>query len=102
MAYGIDFVKKAVAYKDAGRTFKQLREVFGIPPETFYRWKERLKNGCYEAPKAGKERPRKIDGEKLKRGGTGKPRFVPLRAGGTVRLHAASGFLYAAKPAHDP
>ena len=67
MAYSKDFVKKAVAYKDAGRTFKQLRETFGIPPETFYQWKERLKNGYYEAPKARKERSRKIDKEKLKR-----------------------------------
>ena len=66
MAYSTDFVKKAVAYKDAGHTFKQLREAFGIPPETFYQWKEKLKNGYYETPKIRKQRSRKIDKEKLK------------------------------------
>ena len=66
MAYSKDFVKKAVAYKDAGHTFKQLREAFGIPSETFYQWKEKLGNGYYEAPRVKKQRSRKIDKEKLR------------------------------------
>jgi len=66
MAYSKDFVKQAVAYKDAGHSFKQLREAFGIPSETFYQWKEKLENGYYEAPKVRKQRSRKIDKEKLK------------------------------------
>ena len=66
MAYSKDFVKQAVAYKDAGHTFRQLREAFGIPSETFYLWKEKLENGYYEAPKTRKQRSRKIDKEKLR------------------------------------
>ena len=31
MAYDIDFIKRAVAYKQNGHTFSQLREAFGIP-----------------------------------------------------------------------
>jgi len=33
MAYSIDYIKRAVAYKQEGHTFKQLREAFGIPIE---------------------------------------------------------------------
>jgi len=75
MAYSLDFVKKAVAYKDAGHTFKELREAFGIPPETFYQWKERLENGYYQAPKVRKERSRKIDKEKLRQAVQENPDF---------------------------
>ena len=45
MAYGIDFKKRAVAYKQEGHTFKQLREAFGIPPETHYGWEKSLRTG---------------------------------------------------------
>jgi transposase-like protein len=42
MRYSIDYKKRAVAYKQEGHTFKQLREAFDIPPETYYIWKEKL------------------------------------------------------------
>ena len=45
MAYSIDFIKRAVAYKQEGHTLKQLQEAFGIPAETYYDWKEKLENG---------------------------------------------------------
>ena len=61
MAYSIDFIKRAVAYKQKGHTFKQLREVFGIPAETYYDWKEKLENGFEFGTKAKGERIRKID-----------------------------------------
>jgi len=48
MAYSIDFKKRAVAYKQEGHTFKQLREAFGIPSETYYDWKEKLQSGYYQ------------------------------------------------------
>ena len=65
MAYSIDFIRRAVAYKDAGRTFDQLREAFGIPNVTYYDWEKKLKNGHYDV-KIKRERKRKIDKEALK------------------------------------
>ena len=65
MAYSIDFIRRAVAYKDEGHTFGQLREAFGIPDVTYYDWKEKLKNGHFNA-KTKRERRRKIDKEALK------------------------------------
>jgi transposase len=64
--YSIDFIKRAVAYKDDGRTFSELRSAFGIPPETYYQWKKKLENG-YDGKKIFRERNRKIDKEMLKK-----------------------------------
>ena len=72
MAYSIDFKKRAVAYKQEGHTFKQLREAFGIPSETYYDWKEKLENGYYQA-KTKQQRRRKIDKEALKQAVAEKP-----------------------------
>jgi transposase len=72
MAYSIDFIKRAVEYKQEGHTFKQLREAFNIPPETYYQWDEKLGNGYYQT-KPKRERSRKIDKEKLKRAVAEKP-----------------------------
>ena len=60
----MDFKKQAVAYKDAGHTFKQLHEAFGIPNQTYYLWKGNIQSGYY-ATKGKQERKRKIDKEKL-------------------------------------
>jgi len=72
MAYSIDFIKRAVKYKQEGHTFKQLREAFDIPPETYYQWEEKLENGYYET-KPKRERSRKIDKERLKQAVAQKP-----------------------------
>jgi len=66
MAYSIDFIERAVAYKQAGHTFEQLREAFGIPSATYYDWEEKLDSGYYER-EIKRERKRKIDKEELKR-----------------------------------
>jgi transposase len=63
--YSIDYKRRAVAYKEEGHTFKELKEAFRIPAETYYQWKEKLENGYYEV-KIKRERSRKIDREKLK------------------------------------
>lgn len=63
--YSIDFIRRAVAYKDEGHTFIELKNAFKIPPETYYIWKEKLKNG-YTGEKIFRERRRKIDKELLK------------------------------------
>ena len=58
--YSKDYRKQAVAYKDKGHTFNELKEAFGIPPETYYIWKERLESGYYDL-KIVRKRKRKID-----------------------------------------
>jgi transposase len=73
MAYSIDFIKTAVAYKQNGHTFKELRETFGIPSETYYQWKNKLANGYYEVKKGKQERKRKIDREQLRQAVVNKP-----------------------------
>src|SRR5215510_5712555 len=72
MAYSIDFIRRAVEYKQEGHTFKQLREAFNIPPETYYQWEEKLENG-YDGTKIKQERFRKIDKEQLKQAVADKP-----------------------------
>ena len=73
MAYSIDFIKKAVAFKQNGYSFKQLREAFGIPPETYYQWRNNLQSGYYGTEKGVRERKRKIDREQLKNAVADKP-----------------------------
>jgi len=70
--YGIDYKERAVAYKDEGHTFKELAEAFKIPPETYYQWKKKLKNGYYDVKTIG-ERKRKIDKDELKQAVAEKP-----------------------------
>jgi transposase len=72
MAYSIDYKKRAVAYKQEGHTFKQLRKAFGIPSETYYQWKENLESGYYEIT-IKRERKRKIDKELLRQAVADKP-----------------------------
>jgi hypothetical protein len=67
MAYSIGFIKKAVAFKQNEHTFKQLREAFGIPAETFYQWENRRESGYYDVERPKQERRRKIDKELLKK-----------------------------------
>jgi transposase len=70
--YSIDFIRRAVAYKDEGHTFRELKDAFNIPSETYYQWKEKLENG-YDGTKVFRERARKIDKEKLKKAVQEKP-----------------------------
>jgi len=70
--YSIDFIRRAVAYKDEGHTFSELKNAFKIPPETYYQWKEKLKNG-YTGEKIFRERKRKIDKALLNQAVSDKP-----------------------------
>jgi len=70
--YSIDYIRRAVAYKDEGHTFRELKDTFNIPAETYYQWKEKLGNG-YDGTKVFRERSRKIDKEKLKKAIREKP-----------------------------
>ena len=64
--YSIDFIRRAVAYKEEGHTFRELKEAFNIPAETYYLWKQKLQNG-YDGVKIHRERKRKIDKDELKK-----------------------------------
>jgi transposase len=70
--YSIDYKQRAVAFKDEGHTFKEFKEAFNIPPETYYLWKEKLENGYYDK-KIIRERKRKIDKNELKQALIEKP-----------------------------
>ena len=70
--YSIDFIQCAVTYKNEGHTFKELKDTFNIPSETYYQWKEKLDNG-YTGIKIYRERNRKIDKEMLKKAVKEKP-----------------------------
>jgi len=72
MAYSMDIRREAVEYKQKGHTFKELKEAFGISPQTFYEWQERLRSGYYQT-KTKQVRKRKIDKEKLKQAVKDKP-----------------------------
>jgi transposase len=65
MAYSVDFKKLAVEYKQKNHTFKELKEIFGIHPSTYYLWVEEYENG-FKKPKEPRQRRRKIDLGKLK------------------------------------
>jgi transposase len=64
--YSIDFIKTAVAYRQKGHSFGELREAFGISSATYYDWEEKLEKGYYDV-KIKRERHRKIDKEVLER-----------------------------------
>ena len=65
MAYSKDFIEAAVSFKQNDHTFKELREAFGIPAETFYQWEDRLNSGYYDEKRPKQERNRKINKELL-------------------------------------
>jgi transposase len=70
--YGIDFIKRAAAYRQEGHTFRQLSEAFDIPSATYYGWEKKLKNGYFDII-IKRERNRKTDKEALKQAVTEKP-----------------------------
>ena len=72
MAYSIDYIKRAVAYRQEGHSFKELNEAFEIPSATYYDWEEKLGNGHYDV-KIKHERHRKIDKDKLRQAVSEKP-----------------------------
>ena len=71
----MDYRKWAVEYREEGHIFKQLREAFGIPCETYYDWKEKFDSGYYETT-TKRERRRKIDKKQLKQAVEDRPDAV--------------------------
>ena len=66
MAYGIDYRKAAIEFKQNGHTFKELKEVFKITPRTYYQWLELQETTGSLKFRNASERKGKIDIEKLK------------------------------------
>ncbi|MCL1919423.1 MAG: IS630 transposase-related protein [Peptococcaceae bacterium] len=69
MSYDEKYRRRAVAYKDSGHTFKELKEVFGILSCAYYQWRSNKEiSGFYVLPETGKAtRKRKIDADELRK-----------------------------------
>ena len=65
MAYSEDYRKRAIEYKDAGHTYKELYEAFKIYPSTLEEWRKLLLETGELKPQFRESRKRKIDIEKL-------------------------------------
>jgi len=73
MSYSTDYRKTAIEFKEKGHTFKELKKVFKITPQTYYNWLELEKeSGSLKARKV-EMRKRKIDLTKLKQAIQEKP-----------------------------
>jgi transposase len=73
MAYSVDFREAAVAYKDGGHTFAELKEVFKITNKTYDDWKKLYEEtGSYEKRKV-ERKPKKIDLSRLQKAIEEKP-----------------------------
>ena len=74
MAYDEKYRAQAVAFKQAGHTFKELKEVFKVCNKTYYDWVAQYeKHGTYCPPKKVQKRSCKIVTEELKRAVEEKP-----------------------------
>jgi transposase len=67
MAYSADYRKAAIAFKQAGHTFKELRDVFKITSRTYYQWIEILETSGSVKVEIKRTRRRKIDPDALKK-----------------------------------
>ncbi len=74
MPYDEKYRAQAVAYKKAGHTFKELKEVFKICTRTYYTWIALYEeHGVYNPPKGKQTRTCKIVTEKLRQAIEEKP-----------------------------
>ncbi|MDR2096989.1 MAG: helix-turn-helix domain containing protein, partial [Spirochaetaceae bacterium] len=67
MAYDVLFRKRVIEYKDAGHTFKEVNEAFGVDSKRYYSWKKQLEETGSLEYSAPKERRGKIDKSELLR-----------------------------------
>jgi transposase len=61
MAYDKRFKARVIEYKDAGHTFKEVAEAFGVDPKRYYCWKKQLEESGSLERVPPKERRGKID-----------------------------------------
>jgi transposase len=67
MAYDVVFRKRVIEYKDAGHTFKDVNEAFGVDSKRYYSWKKQLEQTGSLESKSPKERNGKINKSELVR-----------------------------------
>jgi hypothetical protein len=67
MAYDKVFRKRVIEYKDAGHTFKEAEEAFGVDSKRYYSWKKQLEQTGSLESKRPKERRGKINKDELQR-----------------------------------
>ncbi|MDR1232292.1 MAG: transposase [Spirochaetaceae bacterium] len=67
MAYDKKFRQRVIEYKDAGHTFKEVNEAFGVDSKRYYCWKKQLEETGSLEKKPPKERSRKINKSELVR-----------------------------------
>ena len=87
----MDYRLRAVAYKDEGHTFNELKETFKIPAETYYQWKEKLEYGYYDT-KIIRERKRKINKDEIKQMVAEKPDIYLRELAGKFRCTEVAVF----------
>ena len=68
MAYDKRFRERAIAFKESGATFKELKAAFGIDSKTYVAWVKLLREtGSLVTGKSHNPRRRKIDKEALRK-----------------------------------
>jgi transposase len=67
MAYDVKFRKRVLKYKDAGHTFKEVNEAFGVDSKRYYSWKKQLEQTGSLEYRSPKERRGKINKSELLR-----------------------------------
>lgn len=84
MAYGLDFRKRVIAYKNSGHTKQETCQVFGISRNTLYLWENRLEaTGTLDiAPR--KRNPRKLPLDQLEAYITAQPDLYRSKRGKKV------------------
>jgi transposase len=66
MAYDKKFRRRVIEYKDAGHTFAEVYEAFGVNPQRYYSRKKQLEETGSLEYKPAKERNGNIDKAKLR------------------------------------
>jgi transposase len=67
MAYDERFRRQVIKYKEAGHTFKEMYEAFGVDAGRYYSWKKLLADTGSLKFQLPSERNRKINKEELRR-----------------------------------
>jgi transposase len=61
MAYDVVFRKRVIGYKDAGHTFKEVNEAYGVDSRRYYSWKKQPEQTGSLEKRTPQERSGKIN-----------------------------------------
>jgi transposase len=106
MSYSADYRKAAIAFKQAGHTFKELKEAFKITHRTYYQWIEILETSGSFRIEIKRTRRGKIDPDALKKAVEEKPdaylrelaRMFDCAPSSVYRRLVSLGLTYKKKP----